>query len=223
MQNRKIDRERGALSISSNRVGIISHITNIHSKTVMPIILLLILIIGSTETKAQRYIPRQKAIQITGGTVDGVYLCRDQKQSYHVGLALSQYTEKGNRWICGVEYLYKEYSYSEVTIPKAQFTLEGGHYYKLLSNGSKSLFFSFGASALVGYETSNWSDKLLYDGATLINEDSFIYGGALTFEVELFLTDWLVLLVNARERVLWGSDIGQFHTEIGTGVKFILN
>ena len=45
-------------------------------------------------------------------------------------------------------------------IPKAQFTAEGGYYYMFLSNYSKSLFFSIGGSALLGYEMSNWGDKV---------------------------------------------------------------
>lgn len=75
----------------------------------------------------------------------------------------------------------------------------------------------------MGYETSNWGEKLLYDGATLQSEDGFIYGGAVTLEVETYLSDRVVFLVTARERVLWGSSIGHFHTQIGVGLKFILN
>ena len=75
---------------------------------------------------------------------------------------------------------------------------------------------------MMGYETSNWGDKLLYDGATLTSKDAFIYGGAITFEIETYLSDNVVFLLNARERILWGSSIGLFHTQIGAGLKFIL-
>ena len=61
------------------------------------------------------------------------------------------------------------------------------------------------------------------DGATLLDKDCFIYGGVLTLELETYLTDWVVLLVNARERMLFGSDIGKFHTQVGMGLKFIIN
>ena len=72
-------------------------------------------------------------------------------------------------------------------------------------------------------KTSGESDKLLPNGATLSDEDCFIYGGALTLELEAYLTDRVVLLVNARERMLFGSDIGKFHTQVGMGLKFIIN
>lgn len=42
-------------------------------------------------------------------------------------------------------------------------------------------------------------------------------------ELETYLTDRVVLFVNARERMLFGSDIGKFHTQVGMGLKFIIN
>ena len=85
------------------------------------------------------------------------------------------------------------------------------------------MFIYAGASALAGYETVNWGQKVLHDGSTLHDRDAFIYGGALTLELEAYLTDRIALLVNARERALFGSDIGKFHTQVSLGVKFIIN
>ena len=56
----------------------------------------------------------------------------------------------------------------------------------------------------------------------MLDKDCFIYGGALTLELEAYLTDRIALLVNARERALFGSDIGKFHTQVSLGVKFII-
>ena len=94
----------------------------------------------------------------------------------------------------GGEYLHKKYDYKD--IPVEQFTAEGGYYLKFLSDRRKTFFLSLGLSALAGYETSNRGDKLLPDGATLLDKDCFIYGGAL---------------------------IGKFHTQVGMGLKFIIN
>lgn len=57
----------------------------------------------------------------------------------------------------------------------------------------------------------------------LLDKVCFIYGGALTPELETYLTDRVVLLVNARERMLFGTDIGKFHTRVGMRLKFIIN
>ena len=58
---------------------------------------------------------------------------------------------------------------------------------------------------MLGYESVNGGKRLLYDGATLGQCESFIYGGAITLEAETYLSDRLVLLLRLRERILWGS------------------
>ena len=60
-------------------------------------------------------------------------------------------------------------------------------------------------------------------GATLLDKDYSIYDDALTLELETYLTDRVALLLNARERALFGSDIGKFHTQVSLGLKFIIN
>lgn len=168
--------------------------------------------------------PGQKGIQITAGTVNGFNLNPNNNDyAFHAGAAFSTYTTNGNRWVLGGEYLEKRYPYKNVSLPQAQFTVEGGYYLKLLSDRSKTVFFSTGLSALAGYETVNWSNKLLFDGATIQNKDAFLYGAALTLEMETFLTDWAVLLLNVRERMLFGSSLGKFNTQFGLGIKFIIN
>jgi len=126
-------------------------------------------------------------------------------------------------WVFGAEYLNRYYPYKNGRIPMAQFTGEGGYYYKFLSDGSKTFLFSIGASALAGYETVNWGNKLLYDGSTIQNKDGFLYGGAITLEVEAYLTDRVILLLTGRERILWGTSSGQFHTQFGIGLRFMIN
>jgi hypothetical protein len=128
---------------------------------------------------------------------------------------MTTYAKHGNKWVVGAEFMGRYYPYREVRIPVTQFTGEGGYYLNFLSDPTKTVLFSLGASALVGYETSNWGKKLLYDGSKLQDKDSFIYGGAITLEMETYLTDRIVLLLNGRQRVLWGSSAGQFRTQFG--------
>ena len=143
--------------------------------------------------------------------------------AYYFGAAMSTYTKNGNRWVVGGEYLEKHYPYKDLQIPVEQFTAEGGYYLKFLSDRRKTFFLSLGLPALAGYETSNRSEKLLPDGSTLLDKDCFVYGGALTLELEAYQTDRVALLLNARERALFGSDIGKFHTQVSLGLKFIIN
>jgi hypothetical protein len=176
------------------------------------------------ELSAQRYLPGQKGLQITVGTVNGFNINPQSKDfAFHAGAAFSEYTKNGNRWILGGEYLEKRYPYRDSSIPQSQFTAEGGCFLKFLSDAGKTVFFSLGASVLAGYETVNWNKKLLFDGATVQNKDGFLYGGAITLEAEIFLTDRLILLVNVRERFLEGSSVGKLNTLWGVGLKFIIN
>ena len=123
----------------------------------------------------------------------------------------------------GWEYLQTNHDYRSTTIPAAQFTAEGGFYYNFLSDAKKVVFLYAGASALAGYETVNWGEKTLYDGARLNNGDAFVYGCAATLDMEVYLADFIALTASLRERFLWGGSIGVCHTEYGIGVKFIIN
>ncbi len=176
------------------------------------------------EAYAQRCLPGMRGIQVTGGMVDGFYSSSTQSETgYYFGAAMATYTKNCNKWVFGAEYLQRYYPYRETRIPLAQFTAEGGYYLNILSDPSKTFFLSLGGSALAGYETSNWGEKLLYDGATLTGEDAFIYGGALTLEIETYLSDRMVLLFTGRERILFGSDISKFHTQFGVGIRIMIN
>lgn len=190
-------------------------------KRVVLLMTLCLALIG--QAHAQRYLPGQKGLQFTASAVDGFYLEKGDKQAFAGGIALSTYTKNGNRWVFGAEYLQKSYQYKTELIPTSQFTAEGGYYYKFLSDRSKTLFFSMGISAMTGYETVNWGESLLFDGSTITSDDNFLYGGAVIFEIETYLSDRIVLLLNVRERILGGSSINLFHTQIGGGIKFIIN
>ena len=174
------------------------------------------------QAHAQRCLPKMQGIEVRANMADGFKLGGNDG-GYSLGTALSTYTKGGNKWVFGGEYLLKNKPYKEEKIPVAQFTAEGGYYLKVLSDARKMLFVYVGASALAGYETVNWGDKVLADGALLRDKDVFIYGGALTLDVEFYVADRIALLANLRERCLWGNSTGHFHTQFGLGVKFIIN
>lgn len=173
---------------------------------------------------AQRCLPGMQGIRITGGMVDGFHSATDRNElGCHFGLSLDTYTKNCNRWVFGAEYLQKYHPYKNIRIPTSQFTAEGGYYYTFLSDPNKTFLLSLGGSALAGYETNNWGEKLLFDGSTLQSEDAFLYGGAISIELESYVSNRIVLLLNARERCLWGTQTGRFHFEFGAGIKFLID
>ena len=192
-------------------------------KRLLFIILLFGVCLTFNRAHAQRCLPGMRGIQLTGGLSDNMRWKNGDGFGYHAGIAVSTYTKNAHHWVVGAEYLEKRYGYRDCLYPASQFTGEGGYYLNFLSDRRKTFFLSLGLSALAGYEVSNKSEKLLPDGSTLLDKDCFIYGGALTLELEAYLTDRVALLLNARERALFGSDIGKFHTQVSLGVKFIIN
>jgi len=188
------------------------------------LLFIIISVIAVPEMPAQRTLPGQRGLQITAGTVNGLNLNTNSPDfAFHAGIAFSEYVKSANKWVFGVEYLEKRYPYKDVKIPQSQITGDAGYYLNFLSDAHKTFFASVGASAVAGYEAVNWDKKLLFDGATINDKDNFLYGGALTLEVEAYLTNRLVLVANARERFLQGSSIGKLNAQFGIGFKFIIN
>ena len=173
---------------------------------------------------AQRDLPGQTGVQFTTGGVDRFLSWKSGgERHYFTSLAFTRTNRNRTYWLYGLDYQIKEYTYESKAIPKAQFTGEVGYFVPFFSDRGKNVFFSAGLSGLAGYETTNWNDKLLYDGATLKNDGCFIYGFAPAFEMEAFLSDRLVLLFNVRQRIFFGSSVGHFHTIVSIGVKYIFN
>jgi hypothetical protein len=165
-----------------------------------------------------------RGIQVTAGMTDGMYSSApDSETGYYFGAAMAVYAKKGNKWVVGAEFMERYHPYREMCLPVSQFTAEGGYYLKILSYPSKTFLLSLGSSALAGYETVNRGEKLLFDGATIRNRDTFIYGGAITLEVETYLTDRIVFLLTGRQRVLWGNSTGRFHTQFGVGLRIMID
>ena len=182
------------------------------------IIFFAVLCISVPQLSAQRYLPGMRGLQLTAGTVNGL----NSQEGFHAGMALATYTKRADRWVFGVEYLEKRFSYKDLTIPQSQFTVDAGYYLKFLSDWKKTFFVSAGASAVAGYESVYRNNKLLPDGATINNGDAFLYGAAFTVELETYIIDRLVLLANVRERFLMGSSVGKLNTQFGIGIRIMI-
>ena len=173
---------------------------------------------------AQRQLPGTRGVQVTAGMTDGIYRpAPDSEAGYYFGAAMTLYGKRGNKWLFGAEHLTRYHAYRAVPLPVAQYTAEGGYFLNILSDGSRTFSLSIGGSALAGYETVNGGRTALYDGARLLGANAAIYGGAVTLEVETFLSDRVVLLATGRQRVLWGNTTGRFHTQFGVGLRFMLD
>ncbi|MDR1172853.1 MAG: conjugal transfer protein TraO [Bacteroidales bacterium] len=178
----------------------------------------ILLLLLTADVQAQRRLPGQQTVQATVGPVDGF-----SKKSFHTGVALSRFTKNSNRWTFGAEYLHKEFRYQEQPIPVEQLTGEAGFFLSVLSDRSKTFFVTAGLSGMLGYELVNRDKSLLYDGSSLLPESKFLCGGALSFEIEAWPADRVILLAGFRQRVLPGSAVSKFHNQLLIGIKFVIN
>lgn len=182
------------------------------------------LFFGADKAYAQRDLPGQTGIQFTTGGVNHFLSWKSGGgRHYFTSLALTRTNRNRTHWLYGLDYQIKEYTYEGKAIPKAQFTGELGYFIPVLADKGRNVCLRVGLSALGGFETVNWGTSLLHDGATATNGDSFIYGGGLTAAFDVYLTDRIVFLLQVKERALFGTDAGNFHTQIGLGLRVIIN
>jgi hypothetical protein len=181
-------------------------------------ILVILFIALATPLQAQRRLHGQQGLQATVGKADGL-----RNNSLNVGGAFSQFTKNGHQWKFGAEYLCKKIQYGAQSLPIEQFTADGGYYRTLLSDGGKNFFFTAGISAMAGYELVNRDVPLLYNGATIVSKSKFLFGGAISFEIETYIIDQIILLTGFRQRILPSSTVNSFRSQFYLGIKFIIN
>ena len=184
---------------------------------------MILLTMAVSDAMAQRGLPGMSSVEFGMDMVDGFYGGdRKDKTGYALHMTAQTYTKRGNKWTYGVELLRRNYPYRNGRIPLSQYTAEAGYAYNFYSSPEKLFFLSAGISGMLGYEAVNKGKRLLWDGASLSETESFLYGGALTLEAETYLTDRLVFVLRLRERILWGGSASLFHTGFGVGLRYIL-
>ena len=169
--------------------------------------LLVCVVVMGTPSYAQRLIPGQKGMEITGSlpVINGEKLFR--KDHFGVGISFTRYLKSENYTFLAAEYEQQDIAYRS---------------YRVLSDGGKNLFVCAGMSALGGYEELYRGRTFLPDGARLLDRSGFVYGGAVHLSMELFLTDSLLLLVKAQGRLCFGSDVHLFRSAFSAGFRINL-
>ena len=176
----------------------------------------LLVLIGITAAQAQRMLPKQKGLEISAGMLSDDKIGND----YYISVAMTVNGKNGNYQLWALEYTHQYHEYKDLRIPQETYSAEGGYSFFLLGDAWKNITLNFAATGVVGYETINRGEAMLYDGAKLLSEDNFIYGagGRLTFET--YLSDHFVIVLQGRTKILWGTDLQQFRPSAGVGLRF---
>ena len=100
------------------------------------------------------------------------------------------------------------------------YLVQMGYAHPLLSDKGKNVFFYLGTSAVAGYEDINKGEKLLPDGAKLLDGSRWVYGAGLHTSVELFLTDRMIVSGKAQLRCLFNSDVHRLRPTLSLGLRY---
>lgn len=174
----------------------------------------------SLPSQAQRLIHKQRGIEVVGS----VPLIKGEKlftgDNFGVGISLPRYLKKENYTFVMAEYEQQNMPYRSYNVKLKDALLQVGYMHPILSDNGKNMFLYAGISALGGYEEINEDQKLLPDGATLLDRSRFVYGGAVHGSVEVFLTNRILFLVKVQGRFLFGTDVHRFRPAFSAGLRF---
>ena len=174
----------------------------------------------SLPSQAQRLIPKQRGVEVVGS----VPLIKGEKflaaDNFGMGASLTRYLSRENYTFVMAEYEQQNMPYRSYNVKLKDALLQVGYMHQILSDNGKNVLLYGGISALGGYEEINEDQKLLPDGATLLDRSRFVYGGAMHGSLEVFLTDRLLFLVKAQGRLLFASDVHRFRPALSAGLRF---
>lgn len=179
-------------------------------------IMVFVLLLVSFQGYSQRMIYKQKALEVSSGILS----TKEIGSNYYVNLTLNSFARRGGYWIWSIEYQRKTSQYKQWQIPLESYLGEIGYSTQLLSDAGKLITLNLGLTAVAGYEMVNRGDSLLMDGAKLLNKDGMVYGTAGRLSLETYLSDQVVILLQGRIKVLWGSDFEEFRPSAGIGFRF---
>lgn len=180
------------------------------------IYMVMLALLGITTVQAQRMLPKQKSLEIGTGILSNDKIGNDY--CFYVGMTING--KHGNYRIWTLEYTHRFHNYKELKIPQEIYTAEGGYSFFLLGDTRKNIALNLGLTGVVGYESINKGETLLYDGAKLLDEDNFIYGAGGRLSLETYLSDRFVIILQGRTKVFWGTDLEQFRPSAGLGLRF---
>ena len=179
------------------------------------------LVVGlPTAVQAQRLVPGQKGLEVSASVpiVKGKSLFKPD--DFGMTLSLSHYLKRGKYTFVSAGYEQQALSYRSYQVPLRDYLVQMGYAHPLLSDKGKNVFFYLGASAVAGYEDINKGEKLLPDGAKLLDGSRWVYGAGLHTSVELFLTDRMIVSGKAQLHYLFNSDVHRLRPTLSLGLRY---
>jgi len=176
----------------------------------------MLVLMSITIAQAQRMLPKQKGLDLSAGSFSD----HNPGRNYYLCIGMTVNGKNGNYQLWALEYSHQYYKYKDLRIPQETYTGEGGCSFFLLGDAGKNITLNAAITGVIGYESINRGEDLLFDGAKILSQDHFIYGAGGRLSIETYLSDRFVLLLQVRTKVLWGTDLEQFRPSAGAGIRF---
>ena len=175
----------------------------------------MLILMAITVTQAQRMLPKQKGLEVNVGILSDDKIGND----YYINIGMTVNGKNGNYQLWALEYTHQYHEYKDLRIPQETYTAEGGYSFFLLGDTRKNISLNAGITGVLGYESINRGEAQLYDGSIILTEDNFIYGTGGRLSFEAYLSDHLVMILQGRTKVFWGTDLEQFRPSAGLGLR----
>ncbi|MDR6919524.1 conjugal transfer protein TraO [Chryseobacterium sp. 2987] len=182
------------------------------------ILSLFLMVLPFTSLLAQRLLPHQKGLQLSVG----LFSNDKPKDNYFVNLEQTRNHKKGNYHFWSTEYQRRTAMYLESTIPIETYLLSGGYSLHVIGLPDKSINLNTGIEASGGYQQINHNKLQLPDGSVINNKSGFVYGAGGRLTLEVYLTNFMILSIQAKAKYLWGTRFNQFRPATGIGLRFNL-
>ncbi|MBU2976034.1 conjugal transfer protein TraO [Zobellia sp. B3R18] len=118
---------------------------------------------------------------------------------------------------------YANYKSGAVRIPYMSVTASYSYFITVYSRNRKMQSLSLGGGALAGYESVNNGNLQLSNIVSVDGESKFIYGGVVTADLDIILTEHLSLLIKTSEFYHVNSDFGNLTNYSGLGIRYYFN
>lgn len=180
------------------------------------ILLIAVLLVPFSEMKAQRLIPGQVGIEIQAGILQAEFPVQD----YYINVGLVTYRKNGNYLSTNLQYNVQCPEYKNELISHETYLFEAGYVFFLFGNSTRSLNLNAGIQGVLGFELINKGEKILYDGAVLERTEDFLYGAGTKLSLEKFLSNHIMVLLQAKMNAVWGTTMGTIRPSLGLGIRY---
>lgn len=109
-----------------------------------------------------------------------------------------------------------------IEIPYDNFSFNVAYFFNAYSNNRETFNLNIGLGPLLGYEIVNKGSDTLDSGALILDKSKFLYGGYISGEIGIYLTQNLNLIFKANQYYHSNSDLGQFTFFGGLGFMYII-